>query len=200
MSGANIGGTFMSDGTHFTGIAIGSRGYVRDISGDPMPQILVKKVVVTSDVPISEVNNTEIIIGSVRIPLVVAKESIRIVSESEIYIDDIKVDPGTFGAPGVRVVLEISGCTILKATVGDQCKFTDCKFDEIKSTHGAIVATGDVRTATSTYGNITCRKVTGKTKTKYGNVQQTGRDAPFTDLTGVKSTAERRQHTTFNHF
>ena len=91
MSGVNLGSTFMSDGTHFSGIFIGPRGYVRDISGETIPQILVEKIVVTSEIPISEVNTTEIILRHVRIPIASAKETIHIVSESEIYIDQNRI-------------------------------------------------------------------------------------------------------------
>lgn len=171
------------------GITLSSdKGYITDIKSTGHPIRTKRNVVVTSEIPLKRVSNGEIIIGERKVPIHGAKKSVRIVSEDEIYIDDIKLEGEAAAAsepPATEVVqYSFSGCTIVEATVEGSSQFTDCSFDSITASKCEITTSKDVHKIEALSSTI---KVSGSVESITGDKNTITCDAHVTTVSTSNS-------------
>jgi len=165
-----------------SGLSISSSSGISSSSSGSSVRMTVNGVSVHSEIGINSMDGRHIIIGSLKIPLTSARKSIRIVSLSEIYIDDVKADieklrKGVIDLTGGEVRPQMSftfsGCTIGEIKI-DTGTFTNCEFDSIETVSGSVTATGDVDSIRTVSGRVECRDIIGKAATVSGSIVHSG--------------------------
>ena len=183
-----------------SGISFSSSGITSSSSGGSV-KMTVNNVSVHSEIGINSMDGRNIIIGTLKIPLSSAKKSIRIVSLSEIYIDDVKADieklrKGIIALTGGETRGHVS-CTFTDCTIGeieiDKGTFSNCEIDSISAGSGSVTATGDVDRISTGSGSVHCRDIIGSARTGSGSITHSGSRHTTTALDRLLATRASKQ-------